>query len=79
MSKTVWELVKIKITGDISSMINFMRGRNAKGQGFNIGTAFIIAIIVIAFGFMMVFSFGIAMVMGYQMKTKECGWILQAL
>ncbi len=75
MSKTVFELVKIKLTGDISSMITFMRGRNSKGQSFNIGTAFIIAIILIAFGFMMVFSFGLAMVIGFQMGQKGCEWL----
>ncbi len=75
MSNTVSELVKIKITGDISSMISFMRGRNAKGQSFNIGTAFILAVVVIAFGFMMVFSFGISTVVGFQMKEKGCGWL----
>ncbi len=75
MSKTVFDLVKIKISGDISSMISFMRGRNAKGQSFNIGTAFIIAIIVIAFAFMMIFSFGLAMVMGFQMLSKGCEWL----
>lgn len=75
MSKTVFELVKIKITGDISSMISFMRGRNSKGQSFNIGTAFIFAVIFIAFGFMMVFSFGLATVIGFQMGEKGCGWL----
>ena len=75
MSKTVFDLVKIKIVGDISSMISFMRGRNAKGRGFNVGTALIIGVILIAFGFMMVFSFGMAMVLGFQMDSAECGWL----
>lgn len=75
MSKTVFELVKIKIYGDISSMISFMRGRSSKGQTFNAGTAFIIAVILIAFGFMMVFSFGLAMVIGFQMGQKGCEWL----
>ena len=39
--------VRIKISGSITSMLNFMRGREAKGKGFNIGTAIIIAIILI--------------------------------
>ena len=47
--RVVLELVKIKIFGSVTSMLNFMRGREAKGKGFNIGTAFIIGIIVIAF------------------------------
>ena len=46
--RVVLELVKIKIFGSVTSMLNFMRGREAKGKGFNIGTAFIIGIIVIA-------------------------------
>ena len=75
MSKTVFDLVKIKLQGDISSMISFMRGRTAKGKGFNVGTAFIVAIIVIAFGFMMVFSFGLAMLLGYQMTEKGVEWL----
>ncbi len=75
MSKTVFELVKIKIVGDISSMISFMRGRSSKGRGFNIGTALIIGVILIAFGFMMVFSFGMAMVLGFQMGSEGCGWL----
>ena len=75
MYKTVFELVRIKLAGDISSMISFMRGRDRKGKGFNIGTALIIAVIAIAFGFMMVFSFGLAMVMGFQMEQKDCLWL----
>lgn len=75
MNSTVLELVKIKITGDITSMITFMRGRNAKGNGFNVGTALIIAVIVIAFSFMMIFSFGLAMVMAFQMVEKNCVWL----
>ncbi len=75
MSRTVLELVKIKITGDITSMISFMRGRNAKGKTFNVGTALIIGVIIIAFAFMMVFSFGMATVMGFQMLTQQCGWL----
>lgn len=73
--KIVFELVRIKIFGSVTSMINFMRGREAKGKGFNIGTAFIIAIIVIAFLMMMGFSFGVAMVLGYQMFLKKCMWV----
>ena len=75
MSNTVLELVKIKITGDITSMISFMRGRNAKGKGFNVGTALIVAVIVIAFAFMMFFSFGLAMVMAFQMYERNCIWL----
>lgn len=75
MNSTVLKLVRIKITGDITSMITFMRGRNAKGKGVNVGTALIIAIIVIAFTFMMLFSFGLAMVMAFQMLEKDCVWL----
>ena len=73
--RTVIELVKIKITGSVTSMLNFMRGREAKGKGFNIGTAIIIGIIVIAFLMMMGFSFGVAMVLGFEMYTQNCLWI----
>ncbi len=75
MFKTVFELVKIKISGDISSMISFMRGRNTKDQGFTVGTAFIFGIIIIAFSFMMIFSFGMATVLGFQMIVKGCSWL----
>ncbi len=75
MSKRVLELVKIKLTGDISSMISFMRGRTSKGQGFTLGTGLIIAVIIIAFGFMMFFSFGLATVMAFQMTNKNCIWL----
>ncbi len=75
MSDTVFTLVKIKITGDISSMISFMRGRDAKGKGFNIGTALIIAVIIIAFAFMMIFSFGLAVLMGFRMLQQGCIWL----
>lgn len=75
MTKTVIELVKIKIFGGISSMLTFMRGRESKGKGFNIGTAFIVGIIAIAFILMMAFSFGLAMVMGFQMFQKQCLWL----
>lgn len=75
MVRTVFELVKIKITGSVTSMINFMRGREAKGEGFNIGTAIIVGIIVIAFLMMMGFSFGVAMVLGFQMYMKRCLWL----
>ena len=75
MNKTVFKLVRIKISGSITSMLNFMRGREAKGKGFNIGTAIIIAIILIAFLMMMGFSFGVAMLLGYEMSTKGCLWL----
>lgn len=75
MNKTVFKLVRIKIFGSITSMLNFMRGREAKGKGFNIGTAIIIAIILIAFLMMMGFSFGVAMLLGYEMSTKGCLWL----
>ncbi len=75
MNKTILQLVKIKISGGISSMITFMRGRAAKDKSFNLGTAFIFAIIIIAFLFMMVFSFGMAMVLGFQMYSKGCMWL----
>lgn len=75
MFKTVFELVKIKIKGDISSVLTFMRGRNASGRGFNIGTAIIVGIILLAFLSMMAFSFGIASVIGFQMVQKGCTWL----
>ena len=74
-TKTVIQLVKIKITGGISSMLTFMRGREKRGEGFNVGTAIIIGIIAIAFILMMAFSFGLAMVMGFQMFYKRCIWL----
>lgn len=73
--RTIIELVKIKITGSITSMLNFMRGREAKGKGFNIGTAIIVGIIVIAFLMMIGFSFGVAMVLGFEMYTQGCLWL----
>lgn len=75
MAKTVLELVKIKIFGSVTSMLNFMRGREAKGKGFNIGTAIIVAIIIIAFLMMMGFSFGLSMVLGFEMYMKGCMWV----
>lgn len=71
----VLELVKIKISGSVTSMLNFMRGREAKGKGFNIGTAIIVGIIVIAFLMMMAFSFGLSMVLGFEMYMKGCMWL----
>ncbi|MBQ1390037.1 MAG: hypothetical protein IIY78_10525 [Clostridia bacterium] len=75
MFSTVFQLVKIKISGDISSMISFMRGRNSKDQSITVGTAIILGIIIIAFAFMMIFSFGMASVIGYQMYAKGCSWL----
>ena len=75
MNKTVIDLVKIKISGSITSMLNFMRGREAKGSNFNIGTAIIVGIIVIAFLFMMAFTFGLSMVLGFQMYMSNCMWM----
>lgn len=75
MNRTVLELVKIKISGGVISVINFMRGREAKGKGFNIGTAIIAAIIIIAFLMMMGFSFGLSMVLGYEMYINDCMWL----
>lgn len=79
MTRTIFELVKIKITGGISSMISFMRGRESRKNGFSFGTALIVSIILIAFLFMMVFSFGLAMVVGFQMSMKDCMWLYYPL
>ncbi|MBQ2605082.1 MAG: hypothetical protein VZR27_07610 [Acutalibacteraceae bacterium] len=73
--KTVADLVKIKITGGISSLLTFMRGHEKKKSGFSLGTAFIVAIIIIAFLFMMAFSFGLAAALGFQMSMKNCLWL----
>lgn len=75
MVKTVFELVKIKVFGGISSMMSFMRGKNSNGKGLTLGTVFIIAVVTIAFLFMMAFSFGLAMVLGFQMSVKGCIWL----
>jgi len=79
MVKTIFDLVKIKITGGISSMLSFMRGRETKKTGFSFGTALILAIVIIAFLFMMVFSFGIAMAVGFQMAMQRCMWLFYPL
>ncbi len=79
MIKTIFDLVKIKITGGVVSMISFMRGREAKTTGFSFGTALIMAIVIIAFLFMMVFSFGLAMVVGFQMAMSRCLWLYYPL
>jgi len=73
--KTVAQLVKIKITGGVSSVITFMRGHAKKTNEFSLGTAFIVAIIIIAFLMMMAFSFGVSMALGYQMSVKNCLWL----
>ena len=79
MIKTIFDLVKIKITGGVTSMISFMRGREAKTTGFSFGTALILSIVIIAFLFMMVFSFGLAMVVGFQMAMNNCLWLYYPL
>ena len=73
--KTVKQLVKIKIKGAVSSLLTFMRGRAKKTNGFSWGTAFIVAIIIIAFLMLMAFSFGVSMALGYQMAIKDCLWL----
>lgn len=75
MAKTVFELVKIKISGGFSSMMSFMKGKKSNGNVLTFGTVFIIAIITIAFLFMMAFAFGLAMVLGFQMYAKNCIWL----
>ena len=79
MTKTIFDLVKIKITGSVSSMLSFMRGREAKKTGFSFGTALILAIVFLAFLFMMAFSFGIAMAVGFQMVMEGCTWLYYPL
>ena len=79
MAKTIFDLVKIKITGGVSSMLSFMRGREAKKTGFSFGTALILAIVIIAFIFMMLFSFGLAMAVGFQMTMVDCSWLYYPL
>ena len=74
-TRTVFDLVKIKISGGIHSMLSFMRGREKRGEGFSIGTALIVSIIIIAFLLIMAFSFGVAMVLGFQMHMKKCLWL----
>ncbi len=77
MDRTVFELVKVKVHGELTAMLSFMRGRNSTGKdkGFTVGTAIIVAIIIIAFVFMMMFAFGLAVVMGLQMRLKGCMWL----
>lgn len=72
---TVFELVKIKVSSSISSMLLFMKGKKSSdNKGFSIGTAIILAIIIIAFLFMMIFVFGLSLVLGFQMRIKGCEW-----
>lgn len=79
MIKTVSELVKIKLFGLVKSTLDFMRGKNKSSKGMTVGTAIIIAIVLIAFLAMMVFTFGIFTVLGFQMAMKKCKWLFFVL
>lgn len=77
MDKTVLKLVKAKLHGELVAMLSFMRGKksNGKDNDLTVGTVIITLILVAAFVFVMLFAFGLAMVMGFQMKLKDCLWL----
>lgn len=79
MIKTVSKLVKIRLMAMLNSTVSFMQGKKSAGKGFTAGTAIVVAVVIIAFLTMMVFTFGIFTLFAFQMSMKKCEWLFYVL